>query len=145
VNVKLKAWFASPRPLRSGSAEHPTPRDLVRDMVAGLVASKRWSWVTFESKLRRFVEVAHDDETLTLNVAYPFTEDYQTLFAERGIAIPAGWTVTEFKRKGCFNAGVILLQTDIDDQERVADFIVHLFPALLGEKANFALSGTYQQ
>src|SRR5262245_35457903 len=82
---------------RSGTPEYPTPKVLVERMVAELVSSQRWSWVTFETKpMKHFVEVALEgDDELVINVAYGFSEDYQSLFARQSIAIPDGWRVSK--------------------------------------------------
>jgi hypothetical protein len=131
---------------RSGTPEYPSPRVLVERMVAELVSSRRWSWVTFETKpMKHFVEVALEgDDELVINVAYGFPEDYQSLFARQGIAIPEGWRVSEFKKKGWLGAGTMLLATGIHDIDRVAEFVAHLFPALYSEPQDFQLSGVYQ-
>jgi hypothetical protein len=131
---------------RSGTPEFPTPRLLVERMVAELVSSRQWSWVTFETKpTKHFVEVALEgDDELVINVAYGFSEDYQPLFARQGVVIPDGWRVSKFKPKGWLGAGTMLLTTGIRDVDRVADFVGRLFPALYGEQPSYILSGLYQ-
>jgi hypothetical protein len=59
---------------RSGTAELPTPRRLVERMLAELISSQRWSWVTFETNdANHFVEVALEgDDELVINIAYGF-------------------------------------------------------------------------
>lgn len=131
--------------LQSGSVEHPTPRSLIQHMVAQLVASQHWSWVTFETKpMKHFVEVAHEGVELIMNVAYPFKEEYKALFAEQGVTIPENWRVSEFKKKDWITAGTMLLVTNINDQEQVAEFVDRLFPALYGEDVSYKLAGTYR-
>jgi hypothetical protein len=115
-------------------------------MVAELVSSKRWSWVTFETKpMKHFVEVAYDGgDELEINVAYGFSEEYQSLFARQGITIPDGWRVSEFKPKGWLRAGTMLLTTSARDVDRIGEFVERLFPALYGEQSDYQLSGVYQ-
>jgi hypothetical protein len=131
---------------RSGTPDYPTPRVLVERMVAGLVSSRRWSWVTFETKpMKHFVEVALEGEDeLVINVAYGFSEDYKSLFTRQGITIPDGWRVREFKPKGWLRAGTMLLTTGVRDVDRIAEFVERLFQALYGELPDFQLSGVYQ-
>jgi hypothetical protein len=138
-------FATSSKTLRSGSVECPTPRSLIQHMVAELVASRRWSWVTFETTpMKHFVEVAHESDDLILNVAYGFSEDYQPLFARHGVTIPEGWRVSEFKKKGWLTAGTMLLVTSTRDQGRIAEFVDRLFPALYGVDASYELTGVYQ-
>ncbi len=131
---------------RSGTPEYPTSRLLVERMVAELVNSRQWSWVTFETKpMKHFVEVALEgNDELVINVAYGFSEDYQTLFERQKITIPDGWRVNKFKKKGWLGTGTMLLATGVRDVDRVAEFVERLFPALYGEPENFQLSGIYQ-
>lgn len=131
---------------RSGTPEYPTPHVLVQRMVVELVSSKRWSWVTFETKpMKHFVEVAHDGgDEVEINVAYGFSEDYQSLFARQGITIPDGWRVSEFKPKGWLGTGTMLLAAGARDVDRIGAFVEHLFPALYGEQPDYQLSGVYQ-
>jgi len=131
---------------RSGTPEYPTPRLLVERMIAELVSSRQWGWVTFETKpTKHFVEVALEgDDELVINAAYGFSEDYQTLFARQQVTVPDGWRVTKFKKKGWLGAGTMLLTTGIRDVDRIAEFIDGLFPALYGEQASYQLSGTFQ-
>jgi hypothetical protein len=139
-------FATSSKTLRSGTTEYPTPRSLIQHMVAELVASRRWSWVTFETTpMKHFVEVAHeDDDLLLLNVAYGFSEDYQSLLSQHSVTIPEGWRMSEFKKKGWLTAGTMLLVTSIRDQERIAEFVDRLFPALYGADASYVLTGVYQ-
>ena len=104
------------------------------------------SGCTFETKpLKHFVEVALEgDAELVVNVAYGFAEDYQALFARRGITIPDGWRVSEFKPKGWLRAGTMLLITGVRDVGRIAEFVDRLFPGLYGEPQDYQLSGVYQ-
>ncbi|MFM1945068.1 MAG: hypothetical protein RI897_4050 [Verrucomicrobiota bacterium] len=127
---------------RSGTPDYPTPRVLVERMVAELVSPRRWSWVTFETKpMKHFVEVALEGEDeLVINVAYRFSEDYQSLFARQSITIPDDWRMSQFKKKGWLGAGTMLLTTGIRDVDRIAEFVVHLFPALYDEPQDFQLS-----
>ncbi|HVU08290.1 MAG TPA: hypothetical protein VHG89_07085 [Verrucomicrobiae bacterium] len=131
---------------RSGTPEYPTARLLVERMLAELVNFRQWSWVTFETKpMKHFVEVAlEDSDALVINIAYGFSEDYQSLFARQKIVIPDGWQVSEFKKKSWFAAGTMLLTTDVRDIDRVSKFVEQLFPALYGEKPDYKLSGIYQ-
>ena len=131
---------------RSGTPEYPSPRLLVERMVAELVSSRQWGWVTFETKpMKHFVEVALEgDADLVINVAYGFSEDYQALFARQKIAIPDGWRVSKFKKKGWFGAGTMLLTTGISDVDRIAEFVDRLFPAFYGEQPSYELSGIFQ-
>jgi hypothetical protein len=131
---------------RSGTPEYPTPRLLVERMVAELVNSRQWSWVTFETKpLKHFVEVALEgNDELIINVAYGFSEDYQILFERQKVAIPNGWRVNKFKKKSWLGAGTMLLTTGIRDIDRIAEFVERLFPALYGEQENYQLNGIYQ-
>jgi hypothetical protein len=131
---------------RSGTSEYPTARVLVERMVAELVSSQKWSWVTFETKsMKYFIEVALEGESkLIINVAYGFSEDYQSLFANQGVTIPEGWKVSKFKKKGWLGSGTMLLTTGIRDIDRVAEFIDRLFPVLYGEPQNYELRGVYQ-
>jgi hypothetical protein len=131
---------------RSDTPEYTTPRVLVERMVAELVSSRQWSWVTFETKpMKHFVEVALEgDDDLVINLAYGFSEDYQTLFARQKVLIPDGWQVSKFKKKGWLGAGTMLLTTGIRDVDRVADFVDRLFPALYGEQPSYVVSGVYQ-
>jgi hypothetical protein len=133
------------RKLRSGGADYPTPHSLIRHMVAELIGSRRWSWVTFETKpLKRFVEVAVEGDKLIVNVGYGFREDYQTVFNRQGVTFPDGWHVDEFEKQGWFTGGTMLLSTSIHDRDRVADFVDRLFPALFGEPKDYRLAGIYQ-
>jgi hypothetical protein len=131
---------------RSGTPEYPTPRVLVERMVADLVSSRRWSWVTFETKaMKHFVEVALEGaDELVINVAYGFCEDYQSLFARQSITIPNGWRVTQFKPKGWLGTGTFLLATGVSDVDRIAEVIEQLFPALYGEPMDYQLRGVFQ-
>jgi hypothetical protein len=131
---------------RSGTPEYPTPRVLVERMVSELVSAQRWSWVTFETKaMKHFVEVAYDGgEELEINVAYDFSEDYQSLFARQGVAIPEGWRVSKFKKKGWIGVGTMLLTTGSRDIDRIAEFVDRAFPSLYGEPKDYQLSGVYQ-
>ena len=133
---------------RSSTPEYPTPHLLVERMVAELVSSQRWSWVTFETKpMKHFVEVALEgDAELVINVAYGFAEDYQTLFTRQGVTIPEGWRVSKFKKKGWgwFSAGTMILTTGVRDIDRIAGFVDRMFPALYGEPQDYQLSGVYQ-
>jgi hypothetical protein len=131
---------------RSGTPEYSTPRLLIARMVGELVSSREWSWVTFETKsTKHFVEVALEgDDELVVNVAYGFSEDYQSLFARQNVTIPDGWKVSKFKKKGWLGAGTLLLTTGIRDVDRIADFVDRVFPALYGEPKDFQLSGVYQ-
>jgi hypothetical protein len=119
---------------------------MVERMVAELVGSRRRSWVTFETKpMKHFVEVGLEgDDQLVINVAYGFSEDYQTLFARQRVAIPEGWRVSKFKKKGWPGTGTMLLTTSIRDIDRIAGFIDQVFLALYGELKDYQLSGTYQ-
>jgi hypothetical protein len=130
----------------SGTPEYPTPRVMVERMVAELVSARQWSWVTFQTKpMKHFVEVALEGEDeLEINLAYGFLEDYQTLFARHGLAIPEGWRVSKFKKKGWLGTGTMLLTTGIRDIDRIAEFIDRVFPALYGEPQDYRLSGFYQ-
>jgi hypothetical protein len=131
---------------RSGTPEFPTPRLLVERMVAELISSRQWSWVTFETKpMKHFVEVALEgDDKLVVNVAYGFSEDYRPLFERQKVAIPDGWRVSKFKKKNWLGAGKMLLTTGIRDVDRVAEFVDRLFPALYDERRDYKLSGVYQ-
>src|SRR2546422_573568 len=131
---------------RSGTPEFPTPRLLVERMLLELVRFRQWSWVTFETKpMKHFVEVALEgDDELVINVAYGFSEDYQTLFARQNLAIPDGWRVSKFKTKGWLAAGTLLLTTGIREVDRIAEFVDGLFPTLYGEPKDYQLSGVYQ-
>jgi hypothetical protein len=131
---------------RSGTPEYPTSRVMVERMVAELVSSRRWTWVTFETKpMKHFVEVALEgNDELVINVAYQFSEDYQTVFKRLNVAIPDGWRVSKFKKKGWLGAGAMLLTTGIGDVDRIAEFIDRVFPALYGEQKDYQLSGVYQ-
>jgi hypothetical protein len=115
-------------------------------MVSELVSSQRWSWVTFETKpMKHFVEVAYDGgEELEINVAYRFSEDYQSLFARQGVTIPEGWRMSKFKKKGWIGAGTMLLTTGSRDVDRIAEFVDRAFPGLYGEPKDYELSGVYQ-
>ncbi len=138
-------FATSSKILRSGSAEYPTPRSLVQHMVAEMITSRRWSWVTFETKpMKHFVEVAHEEDELIVNLAYGFSEDYESLFARQGVTIPEGWRVSEFKKKGWLTGGTMLLVTSIRDQERIAEFVARLFPSLYGADAGYELTGVFQ-
>jgi hypothetical protein len=119
---------------------------MVERMVAELVSSRRWTWVTFETKpMKHFVEVALEgNDELVINVAYQFSEDYQTVFKRLNVAIPDGWRVSKFKKKGWLGAGAMLLTTGIGDVDRIAEFIDRVFPALYGEQKDYQLSGVYQ-
>jgi hypothetical protein len=130
---------------RSGTPEYPTPRVLVERMVAELVASERWGWVTFDTKpMKHFVEVAYNgDDELVINVAYRFSEDYQSLFAQRNLAVPDGWRVSKFKSKGWLLAGTFLLTTGVRDVDRIAEFIDRLFLVFYGEPHDYQLSGVF--
>ena len=95
--------------------------------------------------MKHFVEVALEGEDeLEINVAYGFSEDYQTVFARQGVAIPQGWRVSKFKKKGWLGAGTMLLTTGIRDVDRIAEFIDRVFPTLYGEQQDYTLSGIYQ-
>ena len=131
---------------RSGTPEYQTPRVLVERMVAELVSSQRWSWITFETTpMKHFVEVAYDGgDELEISVAYGFSEDYQSLFTRQDVTIPDGWRVTKFKQKGWLGGGTMLLATGVRDIDRIAGFIDRVFPALYGEAQDYQLSGVYQ-
>jgi hypothetical protein len=131
---------------RSGTPEYSTPRLLIAHMVGELVSSREWSWVTFETKsTKHFVEVALEgDDELVVNVAYGFSEDYQSLFARQNVTIPDGWKVSKFQKKRWLGAGTLLLTTGIRDVDRIADFVDRVFPALYGEPKDFELNGVYQ-
>jgi len=115
-------------------------------MVSELVSSRRWSWVTFETKpMKHFVEVAlQGDDELVVNVAYGFSEDYEPLFERQRVVIPDDWRVSKFKKKSWFGTGTMLLTTSIRDVHRVAEFVDRLFLALYGEQQGYSLSGVYQ-
>jgi hypothetical protein len=115
-------------------------------MVAELVSSRQWGWVSFETKpMKHFAEVALEgDDELVINAAYGFSEDYQTLFARQHVTVPDGWRVARFKKKSWLGAGTMLLTTGIRDVERIAEFIDQLFPALYGEQPGYQLSGIFQ-
>ena len=147
LGITARTMFASAsKTARSGTPEYPTSRVLVERMIAELVSSRQWSWVTFETKpMKHLVEVALEgDDELVINVAYGFAEDYQTLFARQSITIPDGWRVSQFKKKGWFGVGTMLLTTGIRDIDRIAEFVAHLLPALYDEPQDFQLSGVYQ-
>jgi hypothetical protein len=100
---KAQMYSNASKKVRSGTPEYPTPRVLVERMVTELISSRRWSWVTFDTKAaKHFVEVALEgDDELILNVGYGSAEDYQALFARQHITIPDGWRVKLFKKNGC--------------------------------------------
>lgn len=131
---------------RSGTPEYPTARLLVERMIAELVSSQQWNWITFETKpMKHFVEVAFEgNDELVINTAYGFSEDYQTLFARQKLVIPNGWQVNKFKKKSWFGTGTMLLTTNVRDIDRVAKFIEQLFLALYGEQPDCEVSGIYQ-
>src|SRR5215469_6259569 len=103
------------RTFHSGTPEYPTPRVLVERMLSELVSSRRWGWATFETHpMKHFVEVALEgDDRLLINMAYGFSEDYQSLFARQQVAIPEGWRVSRFEKKGWLGAGTMLLITGV--------------------------------
>src|SRR5450432_3493107 len=97
---------------QSGTKEYPTAHAMVERMVGDLVGAREWSWVTFESG-DSFVEVALEGPSdVLINVAYPFSDEYEIRFARHKLSIPAGWDVTLFKKKGWFFAGVLELKAD---------------------------------
>jgi len=95
--------------------------------------------------MKHFVEVALEgDNELEINVAYGFSEDYQTLFAREQMAIPDGWRVSKFKKKDWLGTGTMLLTTDVRDVDRIAAFVDRLFPILYAEQPNYELRGIFQ-
>jgi hypothetical protein len=131
---------------RSGTPHYPTPRLLVEHMVSELVNSRRRGWVTFETRaMKHFVEVAYDeDDALEVNVAYRFAEHYRALFARQKVTIPDGWRVREFKQKGWFLPGTLILATGVGDAVRIAHFVDCVFLSIYGERKDYQLSGDYR-
>lgn len=116
-------------------------------MVAELVATREWNWVTFETKpMKHFAEVALEGEDLLeINVAYGFSEHFQTLFGRQKVSIPAGWQVREFREESWLRGGSMLLTTGVRDVDRIGKFIDQLFPAIYGEPQGYILRGHYQK
>ncbi|HUA68837.1 MAG TPA: hypothetical protein VMA13_09850 [Candidatus Saccharimonadales bacterium] len=129
----------------SGTPESPTPGDLIRNMVTELSSRHPQSWVTFETKrAKHFAEVAEEPDSLVVYVAYPFSEDYPTLFARHGLVIPDGWQIKKFRKKRWCIGGGMILKTRPGDRERVINFLERLFPALYGVGSDYKLSGYFQ-
>ena len=135
----------SSRTTCSGTAEYPTPCVLVERLVAELIATERWSWVSFETKPKCFVQFAHDGgEDLEINMAYSYSEDYQSLFARHGLSIPDGWRMNEFKKKGWLSAGTMLLGASVRSIDTIAQFTDRCFKTIYGEPEDYQLSGVFQ-
>jgi len=131
--------------MRSATPEHPTVKLLIRNMLTELLAYHQKGWVTFETKRAKcFAEVAQEGEDLIVFVSYPFSENYQTLFPRHGITIPEGWQIKKFSKKFWLLSGGMVLMTNLNDQDRVVDFIARLFPSLYGADPDYRLTAYFQ-
>jgi len=65
-----------------------------------------------------------------VNLAFPFAQALDKVFQESGIAVPATWQQTAYRRQGWWSAGTDMFSVPRDEQESVIAFSEDVFSRL---------------
>ncbi len=119
------------RTFRSGSTEHPTPRDLIRGLLNKLFASESKEWVHFEATdPSHWLEIANGGDSLMVKLSFPFAQSIEEVFQESGVTVPAAWPRTAYRQRGWWSAGNLQFMAPRDDLEQVVAFSEEVFQRL---------------
>lgn len=139
--LKKRLSFTDRRPIRSGTPDYHTPRDVMMEMAYRLRHEAGTEcWATFEiavPKSEHWVQFAREDDgCFLINFDYPRQEAVSMVLTNCGITVPDGWKI-DYEIQG----KAATISAPDPEANAVVGFTEQLFIKLYAMPPNYIITG----
>jgi hypothetical protein len=127
--------------INSNTSAYPTPKHLIIGLIGELLMPNNWKWLHVDdNKSKGWAEVALDGDDFLINLSFPYKDNFEKVFVDRGIRVPESWKLDYFKKNKA-----VTFRTKSNEIDSVSIFIDTIFKQLYNCDADYILSGNLQE